>query len=62
MKRIIYMAEPSDFDSQDQWFVMAHNLDDAADVEQAAGPFTNQADANAEIRRLEASSGGIDSD
>lgn len=62
MKRIIYVAEPSDFDSQDQWFVMAHNLDDVPDVEQVAGPFTNEADANAEIRRLETSSGGIDSD
>jgi len=54
MKKIIYMAEPSDFNLQDQWFVMAHNLDDPGDVEQAAGPFADQADAEAEAARLQA--------
>ena len=60
MKRIIFEAEPSDYFSQDQWFVMAHNLDDAGDVEQVAGPFTSRAEADAEARRLQ-SSDGLDS-
>jgi hypothetical protein len=61
MKRIIFVAEPSSFDLQDQWFVIAHNLDDAGDVEKVAGPFTNQADADAEARRLQ-NSGAVGSD
>lgn len=47
------MAEPSDFNLQNQWFVMAHNLDDPGDVERMAGPFTDQAHAEAEAERLQ---------
>jgi hypothetical protein len=53
MKKIIYMAEPSNFELQDQWFVMAHNLDDPADVEQIAGPFPNRAQADLVAQRLQ---------
>jgi hypothetical protein len=52
--KILFVAEPSDFDSQDRWFVMAHNLDDAGNVEQVAGPFANKAEAEAEAHRLQA--------
>jgi hypothetical protein len=32
---------------------MAHNLDDAGDVEQVAGPFPNEAEANTEAERFQ---------
>jgi hypothetical protein len=53
MKKIVYMVEPSDFDVQDQWFVMAHDLEDSSDVEQVAGPFPNRAQAETEAQRLQ---------
>jgi hypothetical protein len=56
LKRLIFVAEPTDFNSQDQWFVMAHNLDNAGDVEQVSGPFATRALAEAEAQRLQASS------
>ena len=51
------MAEPIDyFTLRREWVVMAHNLDDAGDVEQVGGPFATQAEADAEAERLERSS------
>jgi DNA-directed RNA polymerase beta' subunit len=35
------------------WVVMAHNLDDAGDVEQVGGPFPTRTEAVAEAERLE---------
>ena len=54
MKRLSFEAEPTDcFNLKGNWVVMAHNLDDAGDVEQIAGPFASRTDAEAEVRRLE---------
>lgn len=47
------MAEPSDFKLQDQWFVMAHNLDNAGDVVRVAGPFSSRNEAEAEAQQLQ---------
>ena len=50
------MAEPRDcFNLKGDWAVMAHNLDDAGDVEQVGGPFPTQKEAEAEAGRLERS-------
>ena len=50
------MAEPQDcFNLKGEWVVMAHNLDDAGDVEQVGGPFVSRAEAEAEAQRLERS-------
>ena len=39
VKRLCYVAEPSDcFNLRGEWVVMAHNLDDAGDVDQLAAP------------------------
>jgi Bacterial self-protective colicin-like immunity len=57
MKRLIFVAEPNDcFKPQNEWVVMAHNLDDAGDVEQVAGPFNSRNDAEAAAQRLQDSS------
>ena len=53
MKRLIFVAEPSDFKLQDQWFVMAHNLDNAGDVVRVAGPFSSRTEAEAEAQQLQ---------
>lgn len=56
MKRLCYVAEPRDcFNLSGEWVVMAHNLDDARDVEQVGGPFATQTEAEAEAQRLESS-------
>ena len=52
-KRLIYVSEPLDMATQLQWIVTAHNLDDAGDVEQAAGPFGSKAEADAQAELLE---------
>ena len=40
VKRLCFEAEPTDcFNLKGDWVVLAHNLDDAGDVEQVAGPF-----------------------
>lgn len=53
MKRLSFVAEPRDcFKLKGEWVVMAHNLDDAGDVEQIGGPFPTQAEAQAEAERL----------
>ena len=50
------MAEPGDcFNLKGDWVVMAHNLDDAGDVEQVGGPFPTETEAEAEVERLERS-------
>ena len=44
MKRLCFVAEPRDcFNLKGDWVVMAHNLDDAGDVEQVSSPFPTQA-------------------
>ena len=43
------------FQPERHWVVMAHNLDDAGDVEQVGGPFPTQTEAEAEAERLERS-------
>ena len=54
MKRLTLVAEPIDcFNLKGDWVVMAHNLDDAGDVEQIAGPFASRTEAEAEVVRLE---------
>lgn len=56
MKRPCFAAEPRDcFELKGDWVVMAHNLDDAGDLEQAGGPFPTQTEAEAEAERLERS-------
>jgi hypothetical protein len=52
MKRTIYIAEPVD-ETQRHWNVMAHNLDEAADVVVVAGPFESEAQATEEAQRLQ---------
>jgi hypothetical protein len=53
VKRLCFVAEPRDFfNLKGEWVVMAHNLDDAADVEQVGGPFPTQMEAKAEAERL----------
>ena len=53
MKRLCFVAEPTDpFNLKCKWVVMAHNLDDAGDVEQIAGPFASETEAEAEAQRL----------
>jgi hypothetical protein len=50
------VAEPGDcFNLKGDWVVMAHNLDDAGDVEQVSSPFPTQAEAEAEADRLDRS-------
>jgi hypothetical protein len=40
VKRLYFVAEPRDcFNLKGDWVVMAHNLDDAGDVEQIGGRF-----------------------
>ena len=54
MKRLCFVAEPRDgFNLKSDWVVMAHNLDDAGDVQQVGGPFASRAEADAEAQRLE---------
>jgi hypothetical protein len=54
MKRLVFLAEPLDpTQASWSWVVMAHNLDDAGDVEQVAGPFPNEAEANTEAERFQ---------
>jgi hypothetical protein len=56
VKKLCYVAEPSDgFTLTGEWVVMAHNLDDAGDVEQVGGPFATRTEAEAEVQRLERS-------
>lgn len=56
MKRLSFVAEPRDcFNLKGDWVVMAHNLDDAGDVEQVGGPFLTQTEAEAVAERLERS-------
>jgi len=56
MKSLIFAAEPTDcFKPTNQWVVLAHNLDDAGDVEQVAGPFSSRSDAEAAAQRLQES-------
>jgi len=56
VKRLCFVAEPTDcFNLKRDWVVMAHNLDDAGDVEQVGGPFPTQTEAEAEAKRLEGS-------
>ena len=56
MKRLCFVAEPRDcFNPKGDWVVMAHNLDDAGDVEQVGGPFPTETEAEAEAERLERS-------
>ena len=53
MKRLVYVAEPSDcFKLRGEWVVMAHNLDDAGDVKQVGGTFATETEAEAEAQRL----------
>ena len=53
MKRLVFVAEPRDcFKLKGDWVVMAHNLDDAGDVEQVGGPFSTKTEAEAEAERL----------
>lgn len=57
MKRLIFVAEPTDyFKPKNDWVVIAHNLDDAGDVQQVAGPFDSRTDAEAAAQRLQDSS------
>lgn len=56
MKRLCFVAEPTDcLNLKGDWIVMAHNLDDAGDVEQVGGPFPTQTEAEAEAERFERS-------
>ena len=56
VKRLCFVAEPGDcFNLKGDWVVMAHNLDDAGDVEQVGGPFPTETEAEAEVERLERS-------
>ena len=56
MKRLCFVAELGDcFNRKGDWVVMAHNLDDAGDVEQIGGPFPTETEAEAEAERLERS-------
>jgi hypothetical protein len=53
--RLCFEPEPSDCSNlKGDWVVTAHNLDDAGDVEQIAGPFATRAEAEAEAKRLNA--------
>jgi hypothetical protein len=53
VKRLCFVAEPRDcFNLKGDWVVMAHNLDDAGDVEQVGGPFPTRTEAAAEAERL----------
>jgi hypothetical protein len=54
VKRLYFVAEPR-FNLKGDWVVMAHNLDDAGDVEQVGGPFPTETEAEAEAERLERS-------
>jgi len=54
VKKLCYVAEPKDcFNPKGDWVVMAHNLDEAGDVEQIVGPFASRTEAEAEAQRLE---------
>jgi len=54
VKRLCFVAEPTDcFNLKGHWVVMAHNLDDAGDVEQVGGPFPTKAEAEVEAERLD---------
>jgi len=54
VKRLCFVAEPRDFfNLKGDWVVMAHNLDDAGDVEQVGGSFPTKAEAEAEAERLD---------
>jgi len=56
MKRLCYVAEPSDcLTLKGEWVVIAHNLDDAGDVKQVGGPFATRTEAEAEAQRLQRS-------
>jgi hypothetical protein len=56
VKRLCFVAEPRDcFNPKGDWVVMAHNLDDAGDVEQLGGPSLTQTEAEEEAERLERS-------
>jgi hypothetical protein len=56
VKSLCFVAEPRDcLNLRADWVVMAHNLDDAGDVEQVGGPFATQTEAEAEAKRLERS-------
>ena len=53
MKRLCFVAEPRDFfNLKGDWVVMAHNLDDAGDVEQVGAILPTKAEAEAEAERL----------
>lgn len=53
VKRLCYVAEPRDcFNLKGEWVVMAHNLDEAGDVEQFGGSFLTKTEAEAEAERL----------
>jgi len=53
VKRLVFVAEPKDcFNLKGDWLVMAHNLDDAGDVDQVGGPFPTEEEAEAEAKRL----------
>jgi hypothetical protein len=53
VKRLSFVGEPGDFfNLKGDWVVMAHNLDDAGDVEQVGGPFPTEAEAKAQAERL----------
>jgi hypothetical protein len=52
VKRLCFVAELGDCSNR---VVMAHNLDDAGDVEQVGGPFPTETEAEAEAERLERS-------
>ena len=54
MKRLCFVAEPKVFfNLKGDWVVMAHNLDDAGDVEQIGGAFPTKAEAEVEAERLD---------
>jgi len=54
VKRLCFVVEPRDcLNPKGDWVVMAHNLDDAGDVEQVGGPFASRTEAEAEAQRLE---------
>lgn len=58
MKRLCFVADPSDyFNPKGDWVVMAHNLNDAGHVGQVAAPFATRTEAEAEMGRLERSTG-----
>jgi hypothetical protein len=52
VKRLCFVADPTDcFNLKGDWVVMAHNLDDAGDVEQVGDPYPTQTEAEAEVRK-----------